>query len=506
MISNPYIPEGVDKETEDILLQAYTDTAYFCKVFMPKTFTREFSPAHRQVFKALDDDSIQKLVIALPRGWGKTSIINKAYPAKKILFRDRNYIVPISATGASAIEFSENLKNELLTNEDITDIFGPIRSRSIGDEQGAFSTLEWVTDSGIKILPRGAGQQIRGRLFRDHRPDLFIVDDIDDDEAVESEERREKLKKWFMSALKNSVDYSQNWRIVVVGTVLHEDSLLSNLLDPDQFKDWTKLRFELCDDDCRSNWPEYLNDTQCQALHDEYDAAGMLDAFFREHRNIPVPTVDPVFSNIQYYNDIVSENELNKDSNVITAVLCDPAKTMKTGSARTAVVAVGVDTIKNRWYIRDVVDKQMRPDDLYAEMFAMAERTNALIMAPLVTSLNEYILQPLQNEMGKRGKHYIIVEVKERQPKTGPKRSAGLIPLYRNGHVYHNRAACRKLIDYLKMWPRPAHWDAIDALAGMLFVLEEGERYFTSSEDPETTEEEYDELENEEALEVFNMV
>jgi len=506
METNLYMPVGIDAETEEILLRAYKDTAYFCKVFMPRTFTRPFSKAHMAVFKALDDDSIQKLVIALPRGWGKTSIINKAYPAKKILFQDRHYIVPISATGSSAIEFSENLKSELLTNTDITDIFGPIRSRAIGDEQGSFSTIEWVTDSGIKVLPRGAGQQIRGRIFRDHRVDLFIVDDIDDDEAVESEERRGKLKDWFMSALRNTVDYSQNWRIIVVGTVLHEDSLLSNLLDPNQFTSWTKLRFELCDDNYKSNWLEYMTDEQCIALRDEYDSAGMLASFFREHRNLPVPTTDPVFRGIQYYDGIVTEQELNHDSNVITAILCDPAKTMKTGSANTAIVAVGVDTIKNRWYVRDVIEKHMRPDELYNEMFGMAERTNALIFAPLVTSLNEYILQPLQNEMGRRGRHYIIVEVKERQPKTGPKRSAGLIPLYRQGHVFHNKQACRKLEDYLKMWPRPAKWDIIDALAGMLFVLEEGERYFTPTEDPKDIEADYDELENEPALEYMSMV
>lgn len=499
MDNTVYMPEGVDPAMEEILARAYKDTAYFCKMFMPRTFTKPFSNIHREVFAALDDDSIQKLVIAMPRGWGKTSIINKAYPAKKILFRDRQYIIPISATAPSAIEFSENLKSELTTNSDIMEVFGPIHSKTVVDDSaGPFSTLEWVTDSGIKVLPRGAGQQVRGRLYRDARPDLFIIDDIEDDEGVESEDRRRKLMKWFLSALKNSVEFNANWRIIVVGTILHEDGLLANLLNPELFPDWTQLRYELCDDEYHSNWPEHMSDAQCRALRDEFKAAGQLDVFFREYRNLSVPTDDKPFGDKHLYYE-ESEEELNKDPYEITAILTDPAKTMSTGAAKTAIVAVSVNTVKNRWCVRDVVFKNMKPDETYDEMFAMAQRTNALILAPLVTSLNEYIIQPIQNEMHKRGEHYILVQVKERQPKTGPKRSAGLIPLYRQGAIFHNRRACAVLEDHLALWPRPPKWDIIDALAGMLFVLEEGEQYFMPP-GGEDIEAEYAELENQPAI------
>ena len=56
------------------------------------------------------------------------------------------------------------------------------------------------------------------------------------------------------------------------------------------------------------------------------------------------------------------------------------------------------------------------------------------------------------------------------------------------------------------MWPRPARWDVIDALAGMLFVLEEGERYFTPSDLSDDIEDEYDELDNEPPLQAIDMI
>lgn len=490
------VKEDVDPELEDLLVECYIHTDMFCKTFMPKTFWKPFSKEHKRVFEALDDETIQKLVIAMPRGWGKTSIMNKAYPAKKIVFQDKHYVIPISSTGPSAKEFSENLKDELLNNENLIDIFGPIRADETGKGGDPFSTLEWVTDTGIKVMPRGAGQQIRGRIFKMYRPDLYLVDDIEDDEGVESEEQRYKLKKWFFSAVKNSVEFCDpTWRIVVIGTVLHEDSLLSNLLE---LPDWHSIRVEVCDDSGVSNWPEHQSDEQIVAQKEEYKKAGLLPVWYREFRNIPISIEDRGFKPNYFHSYDETEEELNANPNIESVVLADPAKTLKEGSADTAIVGVSINVITNKWYVRDVVYGKMSPGDTYDEMFAMAARINALVLAPEVTGLNEYITYPLRNEMLKKGLHYIIIEVKPRQGKTGPKRSGGLVPLYRGGHVLHNRTACGPLETDLLQWPRPRRWDIIDALAGFIFVLDEGEKFFSPPEGD--IEDEYDKIDYEEPL------
>ncbi len=479
----------------------------FCNVFMPRTFTAPFSKGHREVFKALDDDSIQKLVIGAPRGWGKTSIINKAYLAKKIVYRDKHYIIPISATGPAAKEFSENLKEELLSNEELTDIFGQIDSRNASDSKGSFSTLEWITSTGIKVMPRGAGQQIRGRQYKNYRPDLYVGDDLEDDEAVESEEQRDKLYKWFFTAVKNSVAIcGDDWRIIVIGTLLHEDSLLAKLLNPEKHTDWHKITLELCDDDLNPAWPERYTKEQIQALYNEHKENDMLDNFYREFRNIPIAIESQGFKPQYFSNYEETETELNNNPNIRTMILCDPAKTLKKGSANTAIVGVSVNTKLNKYYVRDVIEAQMFPDELYDKMFDMAKRLNALVLAPLVTSLHEYITFPIRNEMMRRGIFHIIVEVKERQGKTGAKRSGGLVPLYRQGLVEHNKTACARLERYLLQWPRPSKWDVIDALAGMIYALEDGKCYFSPVETEDDIESEYEELEAEPALELVRRV
>ncbi len=498
-----YMPEGIDKDMEEILYNCYKSIKFFCQMFMPKTFYRPFSKGHEELFTALDDRSIQKLVIAMPRGWGKTSIVNKAYPARSIVFQDKHYIIPISATGGSAVEFAENLKMELLFNEDLVPVFGSIKEAGAYN-QGSFSTLEWVTSNGIKVMPRGSGQSIRGRQFGNYRPDLYIVDDLEDDEAVESEERREKLKKWFLSAVMNSVELSDpTWRIIVIGTILHEDSWLANLLDEERYPDWHKVKLELCDDNCISNWPEKISDEQCMALYQGYKLDDRSDIFYREFRNIPIALDEQGFRP-EYFGDYEEDDPDMLSSDADSIILSDPAKTMKKGSADTAIVGLTVNMRKHKMWVRDVIKEKLTPDELYEEMLNMAERLNALILAPEVTALHEYITFPLKNAMTKRGVNYIIIEVNPRQGKTGAKRSAGLIPWYRGGHVKHNRTCCMSLEKHLMQWPKPGKWDEIDALSGIIFVLEKGERYFSSQEEetPESIEAEFEVLENEDGLEV----
>jgi len=60
-----------------------------------------------------------------------------------------------------------------------------------------------VTTTGIRISARGAGQSLRGLRQRAARPDLVIVDDLENDQDVENAESREKLLRWVKRAVLN---------------------------------------------------------------------------------------------------------------------------------------------------------------------------------------------------------------------------------------------------------------------------------------------------------------
>lgn len=494
------IDDKSDDEIVEILARSTIDTKYFCQVFFPEVFFRPFSKIHDEMFELLDAPDIQQIAIAAPRGIGKTSII-QAFEAKCILLALKKFIIPISAAGDVAIEQSEDVKDIITGNEYVNEIFPSFKSDN-------FSKLEWVAKceySATKVLPRGPGQKVRGRKFKWARPDLICGDDIESDENVETEDQRRKLKRWFFSAVVNSVDRGcSDWKVVMIGTVLHEDSLLTNLLDD---PDWESVRIGLCNDQYVSNWPEFMTTDQVRKLADSYRNKGMLDVFAREYRNIPIAPESRSFKSeyFQTYEESVMGPALNTNQDVISVVLADPARSMAKGSDDTAIVGVSVNTKTNKWYIRHVVAGMMYPDEVYQTMFDMAALINATVLAPEVTGLHEYIMYPLKNAAMALGLHFEFVEVKPKTGKSGQKRSGGLIPLYKQGNVYHARGECYRLEENLMQWPRPARWHEIDALAGMLYVLEEFKEYFMPLDAPDDYDEvaierEYKELEYEEPV------
>ena len=80
----------------------------------------------------------------------------------------------------------------------------------------------------------GSGKKIRGRKHRNWRPDLLVLDDIENDENVRTPEQRKKLESWFLKAVsKAGDDYTD---IIYIGTLLHYDSLLAKTLNNPGYK------------------------------------------------------------------------------------------------------------------------------------------------------------------------------------------------------------------------------------------------------------------------------
>jgi hypothetical protein len=473
-------------DIKDIMAQCYASTKMTAQVLFPDRFDRPFSALHDQIFTPLDDPTIQKLVIKAPRGWGKTSTVNMASPAKHILFREKKFIVPISNTSTQAIMQSENLKRELRTNRIVRHFFGDVKTNDADGIDPTFSKEMWIANGETLVFPRGAGQQVRGILFGNYRPDFIPCDDLEDSESVRSEEQREKMKEWFFADVLNSIDRSKkNWKVVVVGTLLHEASLLADLL-ADQT--WHHVELDLCSDDLRSNWPDFISDDEVKALYNSFRIQGLLDTFYREYRGMPVGKETNFRKEyFRYYNE--ADEEFRKKTLPIleNVVIIDPAKTTNWESADSAIVGIGVDASAPRIYLRDIDAGRFHPDEIYDRAFAMADRLRARVIGYEVTSLNEFITYPITTEMLKRKKYYQLVELKARDKKEN--RISMLLPFYRMGYIYHNETCSPQMEAQLLSFPRSKRWDIMDAFAYVIELLEAGERYFTGANDQ--TDEQY---------------
>jgi len=519
------LPKGMSEDQyAEILAQCEGSLKNHCQLFhgsdpsdlKRKRFSTPFSKRHDEFFEVWDDPKVKKILITAHRGWGKTSIFGFGAPSQSIVFQKYPFIVYVGATlEGGALLQTENLKKELVSNPMISATVGKIRT---GDT--AFSKMLWETANGSLILPRGRGQQVRGVLHGDERVNLIIVDDLEDKDSVGSRQAVDETERYFRADLENTVDlYSDNWRIVVIGTILSHDTLLNRLRDDPSF---VCMDFPICDEKTMVTfWPERISNEAIAEKHLELKTAHRLDIWAREFLNKPAVKEDAVFRQeyFRYFSEIEGMQDKNgnesfhinfrEEFELDTFVLVDPAKSATQQSCLTAIVGITVGFGKsgNRIFIRDVINERLYPDEIVNASFDMADRIGASIVGYEVTGLNEFIRQPFNDIMFKRGKVYQLVELKARKGegeysaknrgKEG--RIAGLAPYYRMGCVYHNvTGVCDELEGQLMDFPLAKDWDIMDATAYIVQMLEFGGRVMEEVHSA-TEEDMYQKLEREDA-------
>lgn len=472
---------AADKELRAIMAKAMSNLGLWNKVIFPKAFHRPYGrKIHIPMYRVIDNrypKGKRKRLIAAPRGTGKTTSVGTGYASREICFQRKRFIVYVSFSSSHAMEQTEALKTELEENERIRMLFGDLKSEDWDKEA-------WTTSTGIRVWPRGMGQQIRGGRVRMPdgsyaRPDLFIVDDLEDPSRASTEEQRLKTKQWFYASLMGAVDQADDsWEILMVGTLLHHQSLLAEILDEVAEADksgrpteWDAVRLELFDDDKRSLYPEYISDEQIAKMYDDFEGRNVLDQLFMEYRNLPFDPAKQTFrgENFQHF----SEGDVNfKEPGMVSLVLIDPAKTVTEMSDETAIVGVTIDMNLHRIFVRDIVHGHFRPHDMFRQAVEMARALDTYTIAYETTTLHEFITQPLLDYCGKVGFMVNPVELTARKSKV--ERVGALEPYYRRGRVWHNKACSTALEQQLLTYPKSAHWDIMDALAYIVPLMRKG--------------------------------
>ena len=484
----------------ETLAKCYISTRYTCKALFPEKFSANFTTLHDQMFELLDNPDYDKVMMLAPRGIGKTSLAH-AYIMRHILFRQKRFIMYVSNSLTVAEMQTENIKVCLQSTSLVKQMFGDLTISDLsGTADDSFSKKAWVAYGHTLILPRGSNQQVRGLLYHDHRPDLIVIDDLEDMETITNELQRLKRKDWFFGDLmKTPSRLKKDCKIVYIDTLKHEDALPTYL---DELDEWKSITLSICDKDFHSYAPEFMTDDELKQEIDTYRAAGALDVFYREHTNIPVGPETQSFKpeNFQHYKE--HEDGMKEKLDALdNVVLVDPAKSLTPQSADSAAVGIALDMREGRIYIRDILSGKFYPDDFHQGIIDMAIRIKASVIGVEVAGLNEYIKQPMKNALTESGTfRFELVWLTPRKSKED--RIKSLISYYRRGSVFHNSFCCGPLEVQLLGFPRSKLWDIMDATAYVVQLMEEGGMYFYNSENEsgEGIESEYDDLENEPAL------
>lgn len=261
----------------------------------------------QEIFALTESRWIKNFFIVAFRGSGKSTIITTSYPIWAILGKQqKKFVLILCQTRAQAKQHMMNLKRELESNEVLKNDLGPFQEEN--EEWGSSSLV--FSRQNARITVASTEQSIRGLRHNQHRPDLIIADDVEDINSTKTKEGRDKTHQWLTSEVIPAGDL--NTRLVVIGNLLHEDSLLMRLKRgteegriEGEFKE-----YPLVDATNTLAWPGKYPDAT--AIEVERRRTGNERSWQREYLLRIIPDeVQVVYREwIQYYDQLPSTNNL----------------------------------------------------------------------------------------------------------------------------------------------------------------------------------------------------
>lgn len=188
--------------------------------------------------------------------------------------REINVMVLVGKSEDNAKTLLGDIQAELQYNQRYIHDFGEQYNA------GSWEEGQFVTRSEVAFFARGRGQSPRGLRYRSHRPDYVIIDDLDDDELVESPARVSKLFDWVRSALFGTLDGGRG-RFIMVGNLIAKNSVLAKWCD---IKSVHVTKVNIYDSKGSISWASKWTP---QEVKDIEDVVGYR-AFQKEYMNNPI--------------------------------------------------------------------------------------------------------------------------------------------------------------------------------------------------------------------------
>ena len=498
------------------------DMEFFGRAYFPHYFSKPSPEFHRELdaiwqqgvlkgrypLTAEDTKMISRLpgtrrAVAAPRGHAKSTNLTFKGTMHSTLYGYKHYPIIISDSSEQAEGFLDNIRVEFEENTAILEDFGSLAG-------SVWRSNVLVTKTNIKIEAIGSGKKIRGRKHRNWRPDLIILDDVENDENVRTPEQRKKLKDWFDKAVsKSGDDYTD---IVYIGTLLHYDSLLAKTLTnpayrsikykaviqfsqaDDLWQQWESIFTDLSNDDRESEALAFFQAHKeamlegTQVLWEEklsyYDLMVMRvsegeASFNSEEQNEPINPDDCLFMEewFDYYNE--AEVKFGDPAFDFFGFI-DPSLGKTKRSDFSAIVTLAKHKGSGYMYVVDADIERRHPDRIIADVLAKERWLRASFghgyrkLGAETNQFQWFLKEELAKASAKAGLYLPIEEVQQTSDKV--MRIQTLQPDVKNKYIKFNRRH-KRLLEQLTQFPMGAHDDGPDALEGARSIAKRVKRF-----------------------------
>ena len=463
--------------------RAWKDFEFFARTYFPHYVKKANSRLHDYLYARLpeiaDSSTSETDDIAAPRGEAKSTITSQIFVIWCVVTERKWYpMIGMDAFDQAAIML-EAIKAELEGNPRLAMDFPEATGAGRVWQAGVI-----VTKNDRKIEAVGSGKRIRGRRHGPHRPDLFVGDDLENDENVRTPEQRDKLQSWITKAVLKLGGAGEKFDCIIIGTILHYDSVLARLQKNPL---WRSVKFKAI-----IRWPDNM------ALWDAWEnlilSAGeeAASVYYMERRGemdagaeVSWPAGRPLVElmkirardghasfDSELQNDPLSDDDapfakvitfwVDRLASWVFFGACDPSLGKQGASRDPSALLVG--GFNRETGILDVVEAAIRkrlPDRIIEDIIALQAEYRCLLWVIETVQFQEF----LRTELVKRSAaRYIPVPARAVTPHADKLlRIESLQPHMANGLIRLHPSQAT-LIDQLRHFPKADHDDGPDAL------------------------------------------
>lgn len=494
-------PEAI-ADRRRLVFDEATGFEYFHRTYFRHYGTAEPSVLHTYLDARLSaivaSSSGQRDAIAAPRGEAKSTVVSLIFVLWCVVTGRKHYPLIIMDAYEQAVEKLEGIKAELEANPRLVSDFPEACGRGRVWRVGCI-----LTANDIKVEAFGSTKRIRGRSHGPHRPDLAVLDDIENDENVATPAQRDKLQAFVTKGVLSLGPTDDSMDVVLIGTVLHYDSVLARFLRNPL---WNRKVFKAI-----MQWPDRMDlwDRWEQLLlsgetPQEGEAAAM--AFYTEQRaamdagaQVSWPSVRPLVKlmikrardgheafDSEQQNDPLSGDDapfaaciqfwVDRLSEWVFYGSCDPSLGLK-GNSRdpSALLVGGYQRVKG---ILNVVEARIRkrtPDRIITDIIELQREWQCVMWAIEAIQFQAFLHSELLKRSAKAGVPVPALAVKPHVDKL--LRIEGLQPFVASGQILLHPSQTT-LVDQLKHFPKADHDDGPDALQMLWMLASTGGRAF----------------------------
>lgn len=460
---------NLPKVINDLALRkqlAYENHYWFFHTYLTKYVRFKTADFQREIFAITENEKIKKSVIVAFRGSAKSTIMTLSYPIWAMIGKhQKKFIVIISSTQKQSQLILENLRKELETNSLLTNDFGPFYSQK----------NEWKNDSIVvkkfntRITATSTNESIRGIRHRHTRPDLIILDDVEDIDSVKTKAGRDKIWKWFNGEISPLGD--QKTKICVIGNMLHDDSLIMRLkesIQNTQRKDYIFKEFPLLDAKKKCIWPgKFRSKSDIKQVKDSVDHI----SWKREYLLKIVPEYDAVVQKewIKYYDELPVDSANIHFKCYVTSV--DLAISIKSSADYTAMVSGWLYSEEDRkkLYIEPFpFNKRVNFPEVLEEIRRQQKELNTSNITRRLFIENTSYQRSVSEQLHEYGITSEEVSVKGVDKRS---RLAQISALIKTGKVLFPKRGVDDLLDQICNFGVEKHDDLADAFSMLLLQL-----------------------------------